>query len=317
MMNAVEYRRYGEPEVLRIARVPRPVPSAGQVLVKVQASSINGGELAKRRGQLQTITGGRFPKPTGVDFIGVVAQLGEGVTEIELGNAVWGTVSEKSGVGSQAEYVAVPTTRISAAPRGPSPLDAVTLLAGGTTALAALRDVVGLQRGERLLVRGAAGGVGSVAVQIGAMLGAHVTGLARASSADFVREMGAQNVIDYRARASEVGTHDVVFDTRGSELRQYRALLSRRGRMVTIAPDFERLLPSLAYLAYSAVHGKRRVRLFLGNPPTSLLEDVAAATESGLLRPVRAATLPLERIADAHRKLESGGVHGKVVLDIG
>lgn len=314
-MNAVEYETYGGPDVLHVSRVRRYAPATGEVLVRVQASSINGGEVAKRQGRLRAIDGRRFPKRVGVDFVGIVTEVGDGVSGIVRGMTVWGTVSERAGTGTQAEFVVVPAARISAAPMNLSPVDAVTLLAGGTTALAALRDSIAVKPGERLLVRGAAGGVGSVAVQVGAMLGAHVTGLARESSADFVHEMGATDVIDYRTPASQLPHFDVIFDTRGTELRQYRALLSKRGRMVTIAPDFGKPLTGLAYLAYSMVHGTRRVRLFLGNPTPALLEEVASAAESGLLRPVLANTFPLAQIADAHRALERGGIHGKLVLE--
>lgn len=315
-MKAAEYDRYGPPEVLRIADIPRPSPRAREVLVKVLASSLNGGELTKRQGRLRWVTGRRFPQPTGVDFVGSVAQLGDGVTDPAPGTMVWGTVSERAGVGTQAEYVAVPTNRISAAPHNLDPVDAVTLLAGGTTALAALRDLVRLRSGERLLVRGAAGGVGSVAVQVGAMLGAEVTGLANPASYGFVLNMGAQDVIDYRTATSKLGSYDVIFDTRGSDLRQYRSLLRPGGRMVTIAPDPDHLLPGLAYLGWSAVHGPKRVRLFLGNPNTALVADLAQAAETGQLRPVRAESFSLEGIADAHRRLEHGRVHGKIVIDL-
>lgn len=316
LMRGAGYDRYGAPDVLRVNDRLRPAPAEGEVLVKVRASSINGGELAKRQGRLRLVTGRRFPQPTGVDFVGTVVEWGDGTTDPAPGTMVWGTVSERAGVGTQAEYVAVPTNRISAAPRNMEPVDAVTLLAGGTTALAALRDLVRLRAGERLLVRGAAGGVGSVAVQVGAMLGAEVTGLANLTNARFVHEMGAREVIDYRTSASKLGSYDVVFDTRGSSLRQFRSLLRPGGRMVTIAPDLDNLLLGLAYLGWSLVHGLSRVRLFLGNPDTALLEDVARAAETGRLRPVRAESFPLERVADAHRTLERGGVEGKVVIDL-
>lgn len=315
-IRAAEYDRYGAPDVLRVTDAPRPSPGAREVLVKVRASSINGGELAKRQGRLRLVTGRRFPQPTGVDFVGTVVEFGDGTTGPAPGTMVWGTVGERAGVGTQAEYVVVPTNRISAAPRNLDPVDAVTLLAGGTTALAALRDRVRLRSGERLLVRGAAGGVGSVAVQVGAMLGADVTGLANPASARFVHEVGAKDVIDYRTPASKLGSYDVIFDTRGSDLRQYRSLLRPGGRMVTIAPDLDNLLRGLAYLGWSLVHGLSRVRLFLGSPDTVLLEDVANAAETGRLRPVRAESFPLERIADAHRALEHGGIQGKVVIDL-
>ena len=315
-MTAAQYVGYGPPAVLRVTDVPRTTPGKGEVLVRVQASSVNGGDLAKRAGKLKLVTGRRFPQPVGIDFVGVVARLGDGVRGVEVGAAVWGTVPERAGLGSQAAFVAVPAARVSNAPANLSPTDAVSLVAGGTTALAALRDVARVQPGERVLVRGAAGGVGSVAVQVGAMLGARVTGLASHMSEEFVLRMGAEEVIDYRTPPAELGEFDVIFDTRGSALRQFRSRLTPRGRMVTIAPDYARLVPSLSYLAFSAVHRERRVRLFLGNPDAHLLGEVAVAAEAGQLHPVVDRVFALKDVAVAHETLEHGGVRGKVVLRV-
>jgi NADPH:quinone reductase-like Zn-dependent oxidoreductase len=315
-MNAAVFDSYGPPAVLDVADVPRPGPGRGEVLVKVLAASINGGELTKRSGKVKCVSGRRFPQPIGVDFVGIVAELGEDVTGLRVGARVWGTVHERSGTGTQAEYVAVPADRVGTAPSNLSATDAVTLIAGGTTALTALRDLARVQPGERVLVRGAAGGVGSVAVQVGAMLGAQVTGLAAPSSEGFVREMGAREVIDYRTPARELGTFDVIFDTRGSEARRYRSLLTGNGRMITITPDLARPVTNLAYLAFSAVHRAQRVRLFLGNPDARILHDVAMAAESGKLRPVLHRTFGLEDIVTAHETLERGGVQGKLVLTV-
>lgn len=316
MMVAAQYVGYGEPAVLRVADVPRPSPGEGEVLVKVQASSVNGGELAKRSGQLRYITGRHFPQPIGVDFVGVIAELGTGVADVHVGLPVWGTVSERANSGTQAEYVAVPADRVSRSPLGLSPIDAAALIAGGTTALAALRDVARLRPGERLLVRGAAGGVGSVAVQVGIMLGAHVTGLAHPSSEDFVRQMGAEAVIDYSTPPAELSEFDVIFDTRGTQLRSFRSRLASGGRMVTIAPDIDRPIASVFYIALSTVHRGRRVRIFLGNPEATLLREVAVAAESGALRPVVHRSFGLMDIGAAHEMLERGGVEGKLVLNI-
>lgn len=314
MMRAALFTEYGPPEVLKVVDVPRPHHGPAEVLVRVEAASVNGGDLAKREGKLRLASGRRFPKSIGIDFVGVVVELGDGATGLTVGDRVWGTVAEGSATGSAAEYVAVPAGRVSAAPSGLGPTEAVTLLAGGTTALTALRDTARLRHGERVLVRGGAGGVGSVAVQVAKMLGAHVTALASESSTDFVRGLGADQVIDYRTDPRELEPYDVIFDTRGSQLRQFRSRLTRKGRMVTITVDFDRPLRSLAYVAASAMHGTRRVRVLLGNPDRTLLDEVARAAEAGLLRPVVVDTLPLTDISRAHRLLEAGGVHGKLVL---
>lgn len=223
-------------------------------------------------------------------------------------------MDERGETGSHADYIVTTPDRFADAPRNLEPSDAVSLLAGGTTALHGLREVAGLRAGERVLVRGAAGGVGSVAVQVGKLLGAHVTGLASARAADFVIGLGADEVVDYAVPLAGLGAYDVVFDTRGTELRRVRRHLTRRGRLVTIAFDLAHPFRSLAYIAASVVHGSKRVRLFFGRPDTVTLTELAGLAEEGALRPVVDEVYPLERIADAHAHLDRGGVSGKLVI---
>jgi NADPH:quinone reductase-like Zn-dependent oxidoreductase len=162
-------------------------------------------------------------------------------------------------------------------------------------------------------VRGASGGVGSVAVQLGRAWGAHVTALANPRNHDFVRGLGADEVVDHAADPAGLGRFDVVLDTYGGSPRAYRRLLAPGGRMVGIA---FRSAGDLAYLAASAVFGPRRVRFFSGNPGHELLADLTALVERGAVRPVVEAVHPLARIADAHRALEAGGVRGKHVVRV-
>ncbi|MEU8627951.1 NAD(P)-dependent alcohol dehydrogenase [Streptomyces sp. NPDC048669] len=315
-MRAVLYDRYGPPEVLYVGQVPVPDIKPDEVLVRVHAVGVNGGELYGRAGKVRLVTGRRFPKRTGIDFAGEVAALGPSAAGVRVGERVWGVLPRR--LGSAAEYVAVPPRNISPAPENLTPEQAVSLLAGGTTSLTALTVKSGLRPGERLLVRGGSGGVGSVAVQIGKVLGAHVTALAGAKNLDFVRGLGADEAFDYRTTGpAELGAFDVVLDTVGTEQRAYRRLLAPGGRMVAVAFDIEHLLPSLSYLLASAVHGSRRVRFFSGNPHTELLARVARYAEDGAIRPVVDTVHPLADVAVAHRALEDGGVRGKHVIRIG
>ncbi|WP_199538885.1 NAD(P)-dependent alcohol dehydrogenase [Desertihabitans brevis] len=311
------FRRFGPPEVLEVVEVPRPVPARGQVLIRVEATSVNGGEIAQRQGRLQRIARTRFPSFPGIDFAGEIVALGDGVTDVALGDRVWGTVDERGPVGSAAEYLVVERWRLARRPPHLTSTEAVTLLAGGATALVGLRNKVRLQAGEQLLVRGAAGGVGSIAVQIGVMLGARVTALAHPASADFVRSLGAEEVIDYRTPIEDLGRFDVIFDTRGTNLWRLRRRLAPGGRMVTIAFDLDRPWRSLGAIAASGIFGPRRIRFFLGHPTGALFGELREIAEARHLRPVVDSVYPLEQIADAHAALESGGVHGKVVVGIG
>lgn len=315
-MKAVLYDRYGGPDVLYLGRVPRPEPAVGEVLVKVHAFSVNGGELAARAGRFRLVTGRRFPKRVGVDFTGEVAALGAPVTGIAAGDRVWGILGRTSGFGSAAEYVTVPAERVGRVPDGLDLVDAAALPVA-ITAVTALRDKAGLRPGERLLVRGAAGGVGSAAVQLGTAYGAEVTALARAANLDFVRGLGAHEVVDHRTvRPEELGRFDVVMDTVGTELRSFRRLLDRGGRMVSIAFDANRPAVSLGYLAASTVHGHGRVRFFSGDFTRAHFDDLARHVVEGRLSPVVDTIFPLEETAAAHRALEAGGVRGKHVVSV-
>lgn len=309
---AAVFRRYGGPDVLEIMRVPMPEPEAGQVLVRVEATTVNWGELAQRQGKLRALVRVNFPR-----FAGEIVALGGGVTEFSVGDRVWGTVDERGTVGSAAEFISVDTVRIARMPDGWGATEAVTVMAGGAAGLVGLRDKAQLRQGERLLVRGAAGGVGSIAVQIGRMLGANVTALASSRSADFVLGLGVDEVIDYRTPLSSIGNYDVVFDTRGTQMWALRRRLVPGGRMVAISFDIDHKLRSLGGVAVSHIFGERRIRFFLGHPTTALFEELTRIAEEGHLRPVVDGVFPLERIGDAQAKLEAGGVQGKVVVAIG
>ncbi|HEX6344717.1 NAD(P)-dependent alcohol dehydrogenase [Umezawaea sp.] len=309
-MRVAQFDSYGPPEVLYEARVPMPVVKPGEVLVRVHGVSVNGGELMLRSGKLRWFAPRRFPKRTGIDFAGVVVTAAEGVPGPRAGDHVWGMMSRFVG-GSAAEYVAVRPRKLSPSPAGLDLVEAAALPAG-TTAITALRDHARLKPGERLLVRGAAGGIGSIAVQLGRHYGAHVTGLAGAKNLDLVRELGAHEVFDRRAtEPGDLGEFDVVLDTAGSSLPAYRGLLARGGRMVGISFDS---VASVGYVLLSTVFGSRRVRFFSGNPTHALFAELTGLVEAGALRPVVDTVHDLADISAAHRALEEGGVRGKHVV---
>lgn len=316
-MRAALYDRYGTPDVLYEGELSVPEVGGDDVLVRVAATTVNGGELLMRSGRLRLVTGNRFPLPLGIDFVGDVVRTGPNVTSFRIGERVWGMVEERRRLGAAAEYAIAPSDHLSPAPRALSPANAAGLLVGGTTALTGLRDKAGLQPGERLLVRGAGGGVGTMAVQIGKHLGAHVTALARSSQSDALRELGADEVVDYRTTApGDIGKYDVVFDTVGTELPTFRRRLLPGGRMVAIAFDLTRPFRSLAYIAASTVFGRSRVRFFRGKPTRPLFEQLVQLAESDEVRPVVHGTFPLDRMGAAHAALEAGGVLGKVVVEV-
>lgn len=219
-MRAALYDSYGPPDVLYVGEVPVPALQRGEVLVRVHAASVNGGELYGRAGRLRLLTGRTFPKRTGIDFAGEVAEVDPAVTGLRPGARVWGVLPRT--FGSAAEFVAVRPRNLAYAPENLGLVEAASLPVG-TTAITALRTKAGLKAGERLLVRGAAGGVGSIAVQLGKALGAHVTGLAGTKNLDLVRELGADEAHSYATTGpSDLGRFDVIMDTVGTELRSFR-----------------------------------------------------------------------------------------------
>ncbi|WP_399887104.1 NAD(P)-dependent alcohol dehydrogenase [Streptomyces sp. BBFR51] len=315
-MDAVLFDRYGPPDVLYVGRRPVPVITPGQVLVRVRAVGVNGGELLARAGKVPLVSGRSFPKASGIDFAGEVAEVGASVTGVREGDRVWGLLGRSTG--SLAEYVAVSPRRIASAPENLTLEEAVSMLAGATTSVTALRDKAGLQPGERLLVRGGSGGVGSFAVQIGKLLGAHVVALAGGKNLDFVRGLGADEALDHRTTAlSALGRFDVVVDTVGTEQSRVRRLLAPGGRMVAVSVDFDRLLAGIATVLASTVHGRSRIRAFSGNPDSALLSEVTRLAERGDIVPAVDTVHPLDRAAEAHRALEAGGVRGKHVIRVG
>ncbi|ASQ93279.1 NAD(P)-dependent alcohol dehydrogenase [Streptomyces sp. 11-1-2] len=314
-MKTVQITSFGAPDVLRVNDVARPVPAAGEVLVSVEASSVNGHDVIVRAGELKMVSGRRFPIGVGLDFAGTVAATGADVAGYRVGDRVWGTVHprQRHTTGGAAEYVVVSAGRIAPAPAGLSPADSASLVVAGATALIALRDSVHLASGERVLVRGAAGGVGTAAVQLAHAMGCHVTALARDRHAKLLTDLGADEVLDYGSTTSDhIGPFDVIADTVGSELNCYRSRLTKGGRMVTVGLSAS----ALAAIAASSVHGARRIRTFSANPDTTVLSDLADYVTTGALRPVVHSVYPLADIAAAHEAFERGGVVGKHVVTV-
>ncbi|MDR7280642.1 NADP-dependent oxidoreductase [Catenuloplanes atrovinosus] len=307
-MRAVRYDRYGPPEVLRVADVPEPVAGPGQVLVDVHAAGVSGGEDAIREGRLRMVMREPLPRGIGNEFAGVVAGTGPGVTGYRPGDRVWGLTPWRT-FGAVAERVVVPAARLAPAPAGLDLVEAAALPVAGTTVLTALADRVRLRAGDRLLVRGAAGAVGVVAVQFGRETGAHVTALAGANGLDLVRRLGADEALDYRTTSpADLGTFDVILDLVGTDVRAYRRLLTRRGRLVALVADPDHLVRSVltGFLP--------RVVAFSNNPPAERIARLTELVERGAIRPVISAVLPMSEAAEAHRRVARGGVPGKIVL---
>ena len=314
MMKAALYDRYGAPDVLYAGSVPMPQVKMGEVLVRVHAASVNSIDTIVRDGKLRLFTGRKFPRGTSIDFAGEVVSAGDNKSGFEVGERVWGTLP-RGKWGSAAEFVSVPAKCIVRSPKGVDLTAAAALPVVGATALIALQDVAKLQPGQSLLVRGASGGVGMCAVQLGHAMGARVTGIASTANVAFVEELGAERVSDYATTtASDLGSFDVILDTVGSELASYRRLLAPGGCMIAVAIDGKAPVSALLYVAASIVFGKRRVRFFSAVFSPRILSDLATYVEAGAIRPIIDTVYPLAEISAAHKAVEKGGRRGKLVV---
>ena len=315
-MQAVRYDRYGAPEVLYVDTIPIPVAKPEEVLVRVHAASVNGIDLTVRSGALRLFTGRKFPRGTGDDFVGEIVASGASSTAFKAGDRVWGVMPHNE-LGSMAEFISISPEYLALSPSNLGPVQAAALPVVGATAIIALCEIAKLKRGEKLLIRGAGGGVGSAAVQLGRELGADVTALTSAASLEFVRQFGAHRAFDYLTTPpADLGFFDVILDTVGSHASVYRGLLTSKGRMVAICPDPKRPLFSFMYIFCSAVFGTRRVRFFSAKPKTQVMADLTSYVESGAIRPVVDKVYPLSEIVAAHRASAQGGRRGKQVVQL-
>ncbi|WP_428951560.1 NADP-dependent oxidoreductase [Streptomyces sp. cg35] len=309
-MNALTQDTLGDPDVLRVAEVARPEPGIGQILVAVHAAGVNPTDWKHRA---HGVFLGEPPFTLGWDVSGVVEAVGLGVSLFAPGDEVFGMLPYPYGAGSHAEYVTGPARAFVPKPAGLGHVEAGALPLAALTAWQALVDNADVGPGQRVLVHAAAGGVGHLAVQIAKARGAYVIGTASAAKHDFVRGLGADEVVDYRTTdfAAEVRDVDVVLDSLGGEncLRSLE-VLRPGGVLVSILPDKWSPVPDRAREL-----GVRAVFMLVEHDQAGMAA-VAALAASGRLRAHVAGTYPLAEAAKAHAEGETGRVTGKLVLTV-
>jgi NADPH:quinone reductase-like Zn-dependent oxidoreductase len=311
-VKAAVYRRYGPPEVIRIEEVDNPFPGDREVLIAVRAASVNplDAHLMKGRPMIARLALGVLaPKRTrpGVDVAGVVEAVGAGVTRFRPGDAVFGSCR-----GAFAEYVLGRETAVVAKPARLSFEQAAAIPAAGATALQALR---GLQAGQKVLVNGAAGGVGTFAVQIAKALGAEVTGVCSTRNVELVRSIGADHVVDYTVddftRSGE--RYDLIVnavDSRSS--RDLRRALTPAGRVVLVAGGLDQLLGGVLLRPFM----KKKVLPFMAGIKKEDLLLLKDMVDTGKVTPVIDRAYPLAETPEAIRYVEAGHARGKVVVTV-
>ncbi|MFI5978942.1 NADP-dependent oxidoreductase [Streptomyces sp. NPDC051452] len=307
-MKAISYSRYGGPEVLEYGEVRDPKVGPDTVLVKVRAAAVNPVDWKCREGHLDGILDAVFPVITGWDVSGVVVQPGASVTEFAVGDEVIGYVREDFlSRGTFAEYVAAPVRTLARKPRNLPFEEAAGLPLAGLTAFQTLTKVMKVKEGETVLVHAAAGGVGSIAVQLAAHLGARVIGTASEYNHDYVRSLGAEPVtygegLAERVRALAPAGVDAALDTIGGQTTKTSAdLLTPEGRLVSIADP--------EVVSYGGLY-------YFVRPDTDDLTRLSELTEEGVVSVHVSQAFPLERAAEAQRLNQEGPTRGKIVVKV-
>ncbi len=314
-MRAAIFDRYGDESVLSVRSVTEPVPASGEVLVRVAVASLNPVDYKLRAGMLRWLRKPTLPAITGKDFAGEITAIGPGVKGYAVGDRVFGSVDPMGGRGSCAELVAISTDLVSKTPDGVSDESAACLPVASGTALQSLRQFAGLRAGQSVLITGASGAVGASGVQIAKHLGASVTGVCSTSNVEYVRSLGADDVVDYKNSdwKNTDKTYDVIFDAAAaSSFGEARARLSERGWYITTVPRPASFVAS----AWARVTSKQRCVPFMLKTDAALLESLAKFAAQGVLTPRVATRVTLEGVADAHREMASGKLFGKAIVTV-
>ncbi len=319
-MQAITQSRYGNSEVLRLARVPRPVVRDDQVLIHVHAAGLDRGTEHLMTGKpyaVRLASGIRRPRNPvpGRDVAGTVVEAGAKVTRFSPGDQVYGVAP-----GSFAEFAVTGEDRLAHKPANLSFAEAAVIPISAGTALQALTDAGKVQPGQSVLITGASGGVGSYAVQLAASLGAEVTGVCSSTKLDHVAALGAHHVIDYSHDDWADGTrhYDLILDIAGNPpVSRLRRALTPRGTAVFVGGERSGVITGmrrqLGGALLSPFIGQRLV-LLLARERSSDYERLARLVESGQLMPALDRCYPLERTAYAVRRLEDGAIRGKVAI---
>jgi NADPH:quinone reductase-like Zn-dependent oxidoreductase len=307
-MQTIRYHQYGGPEQLVLEQTPRPEVQPGTVLVRVKAAGVNPWDWKLRSGAMQQFMPVQFPYTPGIELAGIVEEIGPGASGFQKGEAVYG-----NGGGTNAEYAIAPAGGLAPMPRNLTFDESAAVPVGALTAWRALFDTANLQPGLRILVQGAAGGVGSFAVQLARWKGAHVIGTASAKNVDFVYSLGAEEVIDYQATPFERAVHDldVVLDTVGGDVQDRSLQVLRTGGIfVTIAgmPPQEE----------AQKRGVRAAGVGPADPARAgeMLRKISELIESGKVKVQVTNVFPLAEARQAHALSQQGHGRSRVVLHV-
>lgn len=308
-MKAVRMHSYGGLEVLQFEDAPRPQPSDDEILIRVIAAGVNPVDAKIRQGMFARMMGTKLPLIPGLDIAGIVEEAGANVTKFKPGDAVYACLGFGA-EGGYAEYAIAQESEASPKPKGVTHEGAAAMPIAAATAWQALVQIANLGPGQTVLIHGGSGGVGVFAIQIAKARGAKVIATASAANQEFMRELGADRVLDYNATKFEevVKDVDVVLDSVGGEtLKRSYAVVKKGGIIVSLLEP-----PDKAELEAREIRGTA----FMVSPNAGLLSDLTKLVEAKKLKPVVSKTFPLAEAAKAHEAIETGHTRGKIVLRV-
>ena len=308
-MKAVQFHAYGDPEVLVLEEVAPPQAGSGEVLVRVRAAGVNPLDWKVRAGHVKAWLQHQLPLIPGWDVSGVVEAVGPGVSAFKQGDEVFGMLDFLRN-GAYAEYVVAETQNLALKPGSLDHIQAGAVPLAALTAWQALFEVAALKSGQTVLIHAAAGGVGHFAVQFAKWRGARVTGTASASNAGFLRQLGADAVIDYYSTCfeEEVRGVDVVLDLLGGDIQRRSWKVLKKGGILVATLG----ISSPEEPASHEVRGEG----VMVHPDPAQLAQIAALIDAGKVKPFIYEVLPLAQAAKAHELSETGHVRGKIVLQV-
>jgi NADPH:quinone reductase-like Zn-dependent oxidoreductase len=316
-MRALRYDRFGPPEVLHVVDVPEPVPQAGGVKVRVHAASLNPLDWKIRAGHLRWVPVFRRPPRTlGCDFAGEIVGVGAGALSHYVGERVFGSLLPFGRDGSLAEFIVAGVDRLATMPDGLGFDQAAALPVAAGTALQAVVDEARLGAGQRILITGAAGGVGHFAVQIAKHVGAHVVAVCGAANADFVRGLGADEFVDYAREdfTRRADRFDVVFDAAcASSFTAARAVLADAGCYLNTGGNAAAAGTAVSALLARVSSRQRAIPIVLSSG-SARWERLAALAREGVLHAHIERAITLENVAEAQRAMATGHGRGKIVV---
>lgn len=322
-MKAIVYHKYGPPDVLALKEVEKPIPEDNQVLVKIHAASVNYGNLVLLKGEpflARLFYGPLKPKYSipGGDIAGIVEAVGKNVKQYQPGDEVFGDLS-RCGWGGFAEYVSVPENALAPKPANLSFEESAAVPMAAVTALQGLRDKGKIQPGQKVLIYGSSGGVGTFAIQIAKSFGAEVTGVCSTRNLDIVRSIGADHAIDYTKEdfTKKTQRYDLILAANGYQpISVYKRSLSPNGNFVMVGGSGAQMFQAMALGPWISMTGSKKMGNILQKSNQKDLVFMKELLEAGKVKPVIDRSYKLSEVPEAFKYFAEGHAQGKVIITV-